>query len=506
MIVSLALAWATRCLAADQMPREAEDLIFWAGEQPVFVRLALEVDGQSHRAAWNAAAGRLFDAFDHNADGTLTNDEGLARLLTIVSLELVPDPGVPRGSDAVPLTLRRDALPALLMRRGIGPFCIVAAAARQDAPRLVDNDLLLTVLDEDHSGDLSADELLLSRRGKLDLDDDECLSVRDLLSARIFASDDLSRLQAAAPRMPAGARGPVPRLTSISSPRLAARELLARYDDNRDGLLALDELGLAPHDAATFDQDRNTRLDLAEIEQMLRRPAPTLCLECRWPDGGLSPRTISLGDQTAVIELLPAAPAYSREVMTKLFAETDRDGKGYLEPAEADGLAFLKRAFRIIDRDSDGKLFAEELLEYTERVALLAPRQIVATFQTQSRNVFETIDFNRDERLSRMELRAFAARIPGWDMDGNGAVSIAEVSATARLALGPAVSWTLRPASGSSSPHSLRPPAWFTGMDRNQDGVVSWREFLAPRESFLTLDTSGDGLLDAIEASRRLEE
>jgi hypothetical protein len=38
-------------------------------------------------------------------------------------------------------------------------------------------------------------------------------------------------------------------------------------------------------------------------------------------------------------------------------------------------------------------------------------------------------------------------------------------------------------------------------MDRNQDGVVSPREFLASRESFLALDTSGDGLLDATEAS-----
>ena len=112
----------------------------------------------------------------------------------------------------------------------------------------------------------------------------------------------------------------------------------------------------------------------------------------------------------------------------------------------------------------------------------------MATFQTQSRNVFETIDNNRDGKLSPVELDAFAAR------------SGAGVSAMARLTLGPAASWTLGQTAALAQ-QQLRQPLWFTRMDRNQDGVVTQREFLGPSRSFLNLDTSGDGVLDAKEAA-----
>ena len=105
MIVLLACSAA---LCRRGCKAEGEQLIFWAAEQPVFVRLSLDVEGQTHSLAWNAAAGRLFDAFDRNGDGTLTSDEDLPGLLALVSLELVSDPGVARGTEAAPLSLRRD--------------------------------------------------------------------------------------------------------------------------------------------------------------------------------------------------------------------------------------------------------------------------------------------------------------------------------------------------------------------------------------------------------------
>jgi hypothetical protein len=38
-------------------------------------------------------------------------------------------------------------------------------------------------------------------------------------------------------------------------------------------------------------------------------------------------------------------------------------------------------------------------------------------------------------------------------------------------------------------------------MDRNQDGDVSWREFLGPADTFVRLDSNGDTLIDADEAA-----
>ena len=45
-------------------------------------------------------------------------------------------------------------------------------------------------------------------------------------------------------------------------------------------------------------------------------------------------------------------------------------------------------------------------------------------------------------------------------------------------------------------------PAWFTGSDRNNDGDISWSEFLGHREDFHYLDLDGDNLIDSIEAAR----
>ena len=45
-------------------------------------------------------------------------------------------------------------------------------------------------------------------------------------------------------------------------------------------------------------------------------------------------------------------------------------------------------------------------------------------------------------------------------------------------------------------------PAWFVGMDRNNDGDISPREFLGAPEHFRLFDADHDGLIDATEASK----
>ena len=49
--------------AEERDPHDAEYLIYWGPARPVFLRLTLNVDGQTHLGAWTAAAERLFDAF-----------------------------------------------------------------------------------------------------------------------------------------------------------------------------------------------------------------------------------------------------------------------------------------------------------------------------------------------------------------------------------------------------------------------------------------------------------
>jgi hypothetical protein len=43
-------------------------------------------------------------------------------------------------------------------------------------------------------------------------------------------------------------------------------------------------------------------------------------------------------------------------------------------------------------------------------------------------------------------------------------------------------------------------PIWFQRWDRNNDGDITWREFLGPRDAFEQLDADGDDLIDPREA------
>ena len=496
--------------AEDRDPHGAEYLIYWGPARPVFLRLTLNVNGQSHRSAWKTAAERLFDAFDRNADRTVTNNEGMAQLAALVSMELMADSNANARAESMPLALRKEAMVEWLDSRGVRPLGIVNSATAPaptnagNEPRSVDNELLLGVLDANQSGSLSADELQLSLLPKLDLDDDECLSAREVQAAFVFAAESPSTGSVATARMPVRSAAPAVRLTSLSSSaalRQTVRDLMTRYDKNRDGLLTADELDLDPADAARFDQDANARLDLDELALLVRRSIAQCTLDCRWASGvGSTHDALILGDQAVAIELGPLPLDFDREAMLRLFSEVDADHNQYLVPAEIEAVAFLKRGFRVMDRNGDEKLFSEEFLVYAERAAMLASVQTVLTFQTQSQNVFETIDANRDGKLSRAETSAFANRISSWDSNSDSAVTVAEVSSSARFILGPAGSWTLAQGQATSRPKLLRELVWFQRMDRNRDGFVSQREFFGPLDSFVQMDANRDGQLDATEA------
>jgi hypothetical protein len=118
-------------------------------------------------------------------------------------------------------------------------------------------------------------------------------------------------------------------------------------------------------------------------------------------------------------------------------------------------------------------------------------------FAVRSSNLFETIDDDRDARLSRLELLRFADRIAGT----GDVATVQDLSQGLTLAIGPAESWLLRAAGASPAAMPVAAPRWFQSMDVNGDGAVSLREFLPPRERFEKLDANRDGLLEPSEAA-----
>ena len=49
-------------------------------------------------------------------------------------------------------------------------------------------------------------------------------------------------------------------------------------------------------------------------------------------------------------------------------------------------------------------------------------------------------------------------------------------------------------------------PIWFQRMDRNNDGDLTWNEFLGPRDVFHRIDKDGDGLIDPQEAAEAKDD
>jgi hypothetical protein len=117
------------------------------------------------------------------------------------------------------------------------------------------------------------------------------------------------------------------------------------------------------------------------------------------------------------------------------------------------------------------------------------------------------VDRDNDGRLTRRERQELAGLFASLDRDHDGSVSNAEVPIPIRFALtlGPHVHELLSTPTPAARAMNTRPaaptaPAWFTSMDKNNDGDLSRGEFLGTTEQFKQLDTNGDGLLSVAEA------
>jgi hypothetical protein len=127
----------------------------------------------------------------------------------------------------------------------------------------------------------------------------------------------------------------------------------------------------------------------------------------------------------------------------------------------------------------------------------------------QGRALFELLDANGDGRLSVRELRTAWTRLAPWDRDGDGRLAETEVPRqfvvsvdAGQVNLPFRVAVANRAARRGQARQAPKGPLWFRKMDRNNDGDVSFREWLGTEEEFRRIDTDGDGLISPEEAER----
>lgn len=199
-------------------------------------------------------------------------------------------------------------------------------------------------------------------------------------------------------------------------------------------------------------------------------------------------------------------------IALRTFNELDVDANGYLDEGETMSRErFGRGLFDQIDADGDGKIFGEEMKEFIRARGEPVATTCQVTAFDDGAGFFSALDTNGDRRLSVREMRYADKTLSKMERDGKPGLSSKEPARRYRIEFVRGVFNPFGNTERAADPRmpltdvaisKPRPvgPIWFQRWDRNNDGDITWREFLGPRDAFEQLDVDRDELIDPKEA------
>jgi Ca2+-binding EF-hand superfamily protein len=550
VVLGLGLARFAPCLvgsdASAPAPTDADarDLVFLGESGPILIRLHLQIEGKPLQEAWDGFVAELFRFLDRDGDGVLSDRELALAPRPALLLQLLRGnpPMMQQVRSATPEAevslvggkVTRQGLATYYRISGVEPFLAFIEDRSSTADLLTE--ALLKHLDRDGDGRLSKEEVLAAPTAlrKLDLNDDEMISLDELLPDREAEMDPQggmrSRLQ------PLTDDADFLLLTAGDPPSRLAAALLTRYDKDKSDKLARSEIALDRVVFDKLDQDHDGELDATELAKYRLHQPPQLELTISFSPALEVPRvTVKSSDRQAAparpsgdgsLELVAGASVVAvdarggltsrleaaRRLLRTQFDGIDTKKRGYLERSQLKKEdRTLSDLFAVADRDSDGKLTWEELSAYLDLIGNAMASSVVLTLTDRGRGLFDLLNARHDGYLRQRELLGAWDRLAPWDKDGNGVIERSELPHQFQLLLtqgqpgngltiAEGVFLPVPPERGPAA--SAAGPLWFRKMDRNGDGYVSLREFLGTKEEFQRIDTDGDGLISPEEATR----
>ncbi|MGZ0169353.1 MAG: hypothetical protein ACKVHE_07350 [Planctomycetales bacterium] len=553
LVLASAAFLSTNTLFAGEPSRDAStpatdvatrDIVYFHRDAPVFIRVHLEVDGDSFEDSWRVYVQSLFSEIDTDNDRRLTPAEVTGKTTSPGGktsadvLRLVRDPDL-WSADRSPFdrSLTMDELTAYFVRRERGPFQSTDKAPPSQTGSII-GESLFQLLDTDENRSLSTKELTdaMTSLHRRDLDDDGTFGVGEL---NIASSDRF--IARPAQTTTVGVR-PFVTLVPGSPPLPILTEIERRYavapptetSDRRSTLsrkLGQADLGFEVDVFNSYDLDTDGTLDRDELREMIRNPHPTVELAVRLgkrddqepqiemirttEERNISVRrssdglvSIVIGDvQIEIVESI-GGPDVARQYLLRQFAAADVDQNEYLEENEAANNGAFRASFDQFDEDGDGKLFAEELRTVVDGRTRAARSRTRMDVRNRGRDLFQILDGDRNRSLGRRELARAVKRIELWDTDGDGEVTESEIPQLYQLSFGPGQpqfrgvripGQASQAADDGASTNSVA-PLWFRKLDRNDDGELARREFPGTLVEFQKLDQNSDRVIDTAEA------
>jgi Ca2+-binding EF-hand superfamily protein len=501
--------------------------VLFAPSHPVFLRVRVQVDGQSVSRFRERAVAQWFRQLDRNRDGFLNQAEIGGFLKALAEQSGAGPRPTWAGADVDPVDgkVSPGEFRAFVDRQ-LGPP--LALAVRTEGRSEVDASLFRH-LDLNGDGVLTADELHKARASlaPLDADDDETISMAELIAASqergpvaqtagqtAKAREQTGRDHAPADRLPLMILGPDTPAESIA---LALRREYGAEEIRRLEGGGAASLGVRELSQRIVEMRPELEMSFELFDQQYGRPRVSVVSASRPPNFEWQPASADTG--MLVVNGLKVAISAKRTRgatgdMSSFYALrfniVDRDKNNYLDRREFAALGLPGADFATVDANGDGQIVPAELTDYLKKQANVYVNQVVIAVSDESQSLFDFLDTRPDGRLSPRELNAAAARLRELDRNQDGNLALGELRTQIRLEVEVKRPAETRPSMRIVAPRNPmstviprdRGPEWFQRMDRNFDGDVSWREFLGSRATFDQLDADHDGLLSPEEAER----